>query len=197
MTERTETVKNLKDQLTTLQDKISELEQKPQSPKKQPAIKTLFRWQSFTHQYSRHNSRWFINSFLLVATIILILLFIKEFYIVAAVLAVAFVAYVLAAIPPELIENAITTQGINIGNHSYIWEELDEFWLTEKAGFVILHIDTFLSWPRRLFVLINEDDREKIRELIARYIPFREIPKTTWIDTLGETLSKGFHKLTT
>jgi hypothetical protein len=197
MTERTETVKNLKDQLTTLQDKISELEQKPQSPKKQLAIKTLFRWQAFSRPYSKRTAKWLLYTFLLVAIIILILLFVREFFVIVPVLAIAFVAYILSSVPPEILDNAITSQGINSGNHSYLWEELDDFWFTEKNGFTTLHVDTFLSWPQRLFLLVNKDEKEKIREILARYIPYREIPKTTWIDTLGETLSKGFHKLTT
>src|SRR4030067_1083824 len=74
--------------------------------------------------------------------------------------------------------------------HSYLWDELDDFWITEKRGFTLLQIDTFLQWPRRLIILINKDDKEKVQEVIARYLPFRELPKTGWFDSLADTLAK-------
>jgi len=192
MLEKERSLSDLKEQVTDLQEEIHRLEGKHQ----QKAVKTLFRWQSFSRPYAKRSSKWFLYTTLFVATILLLLLFMKEFIIMAPVLAIAFVAYILATVPPELVENEITTQGINNAEHSYLWDELDDFWITEKRGFTLLHIDTFLQWPRRLIILINKDDKGKIQEIIARYLPFRELPKTGWFDSLADSLANGFHKLT-
>ncbi|HEX7456153.1 MAG TPA: hypothetical protein VF303_01655 [Candidatus Nanoarchaeia archaeon] len=191
MREKEHSLTDLKAQVAGLQEEIQKLE-----GKKQKSVRTLFRWQSFSRPYTKRSAKWYIYTFLLVATILLVLLFVREFFIIAPVLALAFVAYILATVPPEVIENEITTQGINTANHSYLWEELDDCWITETEGFTILQVDTFLQWPRRLIVLINKDDKEKVKETLARYIPYRELPKTTWIDSFADTLSRGFHKLT-
>ena len=190
MAEKERSLSELKMELSALQREIRD-----QEGKKQPAVKTLFRWQSFSRPYRKRSPKWFIYAFLLVATIILILLFVHEFFIIVPVLAIAFVAYIMATIPPEIVESAITTQGINTANLSYIWEELDDFWFTEKGGFTTLHFETLIRWPRRLMILINKDDKEKTRNLLVRYRPYRELPKTSWIDTAGEKLSDAFHKL--
>jgi multisubunit Na+/H+ antiporter MnhG subunit len=195
MPEKEHAVAQLKSELATLQEKIRHLEGKEASKEKK-AVKTLFRWQSFSRPYTKRTAKWIVYTFLLVATIILILLFVHEFFIIAPVLALAFVAYILASVPPEIIENAVTTQGINTADRSYIWEELDDFWFTERRGFTILHVDTFTSWPGRLLLLINPTDKEKIRELLVRYIPYRELPKTSWLDHLADSLSAAFHKVT-
>ena len=191
MPEKESTLKDLKGKVADLQGEIHRLE-----GKKQKAVKSLFRWQSFSRPYTKRSAKWFIYTFLLVATILLILLFVREFFIIAPVLALAFVAYILATVPPELVENEITTQGINTASHSYLWDELDDFWIIEKDGFTVLYIDTFVRWPRRLIVLINTQDKEKVKEILARYIPYRQLPKTTWVDSFADTLSRGFHKLT-
>ena len=191
MPEKEHTLKDLKDKVSDLQEEIHQLE-----GKKQKSVKSLFRWQSFSRPYKKRSAKWFIYTFLLVATILLILLFVREFFIIAPVLALAFVAYIFASVPPELIESEVTTQGINTADHSYLWDELDDFWIVEKDGFTILYIDTFVRWPRRLILLVNSQDKEKIKEILARYIPFRELPKTTWVDGFADTLSRGFHKLT-
>jgi len=195
MAEKERSVTELKDELSKLQAEIGRLEKNGSADKK-IVVKTLFRWQAFSRPYTKRSPKWFIYTFLLVTTIILVLLFIREFFIIIPVLALAFVAYILATIPPEITENEITTQGINSSKLSYIWEELDDFWFTEKNGFIILHVDTYLNWPRRLIILINKDDREKIKNLLVRYLPYRELPKTNWLDTAAERLSQGFHKLT-
>ncbi len=192
MADKENSVKDLKVELTRLQGEISKLEGK----KKQKSVKSLFRWQSFSRPYKKRGAKWFIYTFLLIATIILILLFVREFFIIAPVLALSFVAYILSTVPPEVIENEITTQGINTASHSYIWEELDDFWITKERNFTILYVDTYVQWPRRLIILLNDSDEEKIKERLARYIPYREIPKTTWLDSVANTLSNGFHKLT-
>ncbi len=191
MPEKESTLKDLKGKVSDLQGEIHRLE-----GKKQKSVKSLFRWQSFSRPYTKRSAKWFIYTFLLVATILLILLFVREFFIIAPVLALAFVAYILATVPPELVENEITTQGINTANHSYLWDELDDFWIIEKDGFTVLYIDTLVRWPRRLIVLINTQDKEKVKEILARYIPYRQLPKTTWVDSFADTLSRGFHKLT-
>ena len=191
MAEKERSVSELKKELAGLQEEIRHLE-----GRKQQAVKTLFRWQSFSRPYTKRNAKWFIYVFLIVATLILILLFVREFFIIVPVLALAFVAYILATVPPEVIENAVTTQGVNTGGTSYIWEELDDFWFTEKRGFLLLNVDTFLHWPRRLILLINKDDREKIKDLLARYLPYRELPKASWLDHAADALSHGFPKLT-
>lgn len=188
-------IDELKNEVAALQAKIQGLEKSPtQKPKK--AVRTLFRWQSFSRPYTRRGARWFIYTFLLVATIILVLLFVREFFIIAPVLALAFVTYVLATVPPEIVENTITTQGINTTGHTFIWEELDDFWFTQKGGFTMLNFDTYLPLQRTVVVLINKEDKEKIKEILARYRPFREMPRTTWLDHLAENLSNAFHKLT-
>lgn len=196
MAEQERSLAQLKSEVGSLQEEIRRLEGKGIGKEKR-MVKTLFRWQSFSRPYTKRTTKWLIYTLLLVATIVLILLFVHEFFIIAPVLALAFVAYILATVPPEIIENAITTQGINTADRSYIWEELDDFWFTEKRGFTLLHIDTFLSWPRRILLLINPADKEKIKETLARYLPYRELPKTSWLDHLADYLSAAFHKLTT
>src|SRR3990167_2085115 len=191
MAEKEHNLTDLKGEVTRLQEEIHRLE-----GKKQKSVKSLFRWQSFSRPYTKRSAKWFVYTLLLVAIILLVLLFVREFFIIAPVLAFAFIAYILATVPPEIVGNEITTQGINNASHSYLWNELDDFWIIEKNGFTILYIDTFIQWPRRLIILINDQDKEKIKDVLARYIPYRELPKTSWLDTFADTLSHGFHKLT-
>jgi hypothetical protein len=194
MSEKEPTVEELRKEIFKLQEKLDVVDKK--DTKKEKAVKSLYRWQAFSRPFRRRSAKWIFYLLVLVATIILVLLFLQEFFAALPILALALLAYVLATVPPEIIENEITTQGINVDRHSYLWEELDDFWFAEKYSFTVLEIDTFLSWPRRLFVIIKKEDQEKVKQLLAKYIPYRELPKRFWLDGVAEAFSTTFHKFT-
>lgn len=194
---KSESIGELKSQLAALQERLSTYEQN-QQPEEQPIeveVKTLYSWQSPQRVFVPRNRKWFVYIILIVLLMSLILLFFRQFITIAPLLAIAFVAYVLSSVPPEDTEHHITTQGVTSGGHSYLWEELADFWFTQKNEQTILHIDTYLNFPRRLIILIGQGNKEEIKGLLARYIPFREIPKMSWMDRLADYLSAKFHKI--
>lgn len=194
---KTESIEELKSQLASLQERLSNYEQtqQPQEEALEVEVKTLYSWKSPQRVFVPRNRKWFIYIILIVLLMSLILLFFRQFITIAPLLAIAFVAYVLSSVPPEDTEHHITTQGITSSEHSYLWEELADFWFTQKNEQTILHIDTYLNFPRRLIILIGEGNKDEIKGLLVRYIPFREIPKMSWMDRLADNLSAKFHKI--
>ena len=188
-----ESLGQLKEQLSSIQSKIEQIEGGEKED--QIEVKTLYDWTSASHVFIPRGKKWLTYVILTTLLIILILLFVREFFIIAPVLAVAFLAYILASVPPENIEHKITNQGIITGKHNYLWEELYDFWFAEKHGQTILNIDTLVNFPARLTILINAKEKEKIKGEVLRYLPYREVPKTNWIDSLGDSLSNLFHKM--
>ena len=59
----------------------------------------------------------------------------------------------------------------------------------------MIHIDTYLNYPRRLILLVGDGDLEKIKQAMLQYIPFREIPKESFMDKAANFLSEKFHKI--
>lgn len=191
---KTESLSELKSQLTALHERLSQYERVQEQP--QPVeVKTLYSWKSPQRVFVPRNRKWFLYIILIVLLMALILLFFRQFITIAPLLAIAFVAYVLSSVPPEDVEHTITTQGINTGGHSYLWDELSDFWFTNKNEQTLIHIDTYLYFPRRLILLVGDGDREEIKNHLVNYIPFREIPKLSWMDRLADFLSAKFHKI--
>ncbi|MDP2670950.1 MAG: hypothetical protein Q8P13_00570 [bacterium] len=184
-------IKELKKNLSELQEKLEELEERPRKVQ----IKELHSWVSPSRIYKKKSARWFLNLVLLISIILVILLFLKEFILMAVVLSFAFLTYVISAVAPENVEHKITTQGITSGDQSFLWEELYDFWFTSKGGFRILVLDTLLRYPRQVFILIPQEEEEKIKSKIVGYLPFREVPGATWMDRWGDKLSHQFHHL--
>lgn len=155
-------------------------EDQPKEPPKE--VKTLFSWESPIRPFKRRDSRYFLNLALIILVLAAILIFIQEFLLIGVLLALLFVAYVLGTVEPETIEHKITNQGITTAGKSYIWDELTDFWFTERHGAVILNIGTKLRFPARLLILVPFMDRDHIKKTLVEYLPYREEVPTTWMD---------------
>lgn len=200
MPAKQESVSQLKKQLKELQGKILSLEEKQtEIPTQHPQsevfrIETLYNWSSPERLFIPRNRKWFIYLFLTVLLIIVVLLFVQQFIIIAPVAAIGFVSYILATVPPHEINHKLTTEGINSGGHSYLWQEMSDFWITRKGDEKLIHIDTYLAYPKRVIILVGNADLEQIKQIMIQFIPFREIPKENFLDKTLNYLTEKFHK---
>lgn len=188
-----ESIEELKEQLSSLQSKITEFEGGEKS--EEVEVKTLYSWESAAHVFIPRGKKWITYVILLTGLIIVVLLFIREFFIIAPVLAIAFLAYVLASVPPVNIKHRITTQGVISDKHDYLWGEIYDFWFTEKHNHTILNMDLQSGFPSVAILIIDSKDKEKIKSILLRYLPFREEHQTGWLENLGDQLSNLFHKI--
>lgn len=190
---KNESIKDLKEQLSSLQSKVNDFEDGEKS--KEIEVKTLYRWESAAHVFIPRGKKWITYVILITTLIIIILVFIKEFFIIAPVLAVAFLAYVLASVPPVSIEHRITNQGVISGKHDYLWGEIYDFWFTEKHKHTILNMDLQAGFPSVVILLVDAKEKEKIKSTLLQYLPFREVHQTGLLENLGDRLSNLFHKI--
>src|SRR3972149_9447858 len=92
---KTESIEELKGQLSSLQERLSNYEQtqQPQEEALEVEVKTLYSWRSPQRVFVPRNRKWFIYIILIVLLMSLILLFFRQFITIAPLLAIAFVAY--------------------------------------------------------------------------------------------------------
>jgi hypothetical protein len=155
-------------------------------------IKTLLSWQAPSRPHRKKDRSYYTTVAIIAVLLALIAFVLKEFLLIGAILAFVFVTYVLAFVPPSEINYKISTQGITIGDHFYFWHDLLSFWFKNKEGQRILHIQTRLRFPAILMLVIKADDEERIKKIIARFLPFHEIPEATFLDKWAEGLQKHF-----
>lgn len=150
-------------------------------------IKTLLEWISPSRIFAPKDKKYFSNLGLVVLIAGVVLIFFKELVMILVVLALAFVAYVLATVPPEKIKHKITTQGVTSAEHNYFWKDLRDFWFTEKEGATLLHIDTSLRFPARLIILLaSPATREALVKILSPHLPYQEKPKENAMDATAD-----------
>jgi len=152
--------------------------------------KALIAWKSKSRPFQKRGKDYFLSLLLLLLLFIFIALITREFLLIAVGVSLIFVAFVLAKVEPGEIEHKITKNGIVSGNHAYLWEELKYFWFSKKAGSEILNIETRLRFPARLIILVDTVSVAGVKNLLSKYLPFREVPEFTFLDRWADRLAK-------
>lgn len=153
--------------------------------------KTLL-WTAPARPYHKKDRSYYTTIAIIVTLLILIALLAQEFLLIGVLLALTFVTYVLAFVPPEDVEYRLSTNGVGAGGHFYVWDDLDSFWFSEKEGHRILHILTKLKFPRRLLFILGPHDEDTVKKILAKYISFREIAPRSLLDGWAESIQKHF-----
>lgn len=157
-------------------------------------VRTLLEWKSPSRPFKMREREYFKTLGAVLFLVCVILLFFKEWLLIAAIGAFYFITYVLGRFPPEEVEHRITTQGITSGGRVYLWRELSDFWFTQTHGQPILNIEVFptgrIRLSGRLLVLLGNQSQDKVKEILAKYLPYREIPEKNWMDNAATWLGQ-------
>ncbi len=184
-------------------------ERKKESPKDQPArlddkkafipktyetgeVRMLLEWEAASRPFRKKDRSYYTTSAVIVILLCLILLLAREFLLIAVLLSLTFVAYVLAFVPPHPIKYRLSTQGITIGEDFYFWHLMDAFWFKVKEGHRMLIIQTRIRFPGQLMLVLNHDDEETVKKIVARFLPFIEVPHRSFMEKWSESLQKNF-----
>lgn len=155
-------------------------------------IRTLLTWEAASRPFRKKDRSYYTTLAIIVILLVLILLLAREFLLIGAILSLAFVSYVLAFVPPHNIKYRLSTQGVTIGDDFYFWHFLDAFWFKEKDGHKIMIIQTRLRFPAQLMLVIGGTEEEKVKKMVARFLPYVEVPYKTWMEKWSEGLQKHF-----
>ena len=137
-------------------------------------LKTLLTWRASERPFKKRSREYFTTIGAIVFLLAVILLFLKEWFLIVAIIALMFVAYVMATIEPGKVKHKITNRGITTGGKTYRWEELGRFWLSEKWNQKMIQVETLLPFPRHLILLLGDIEEKKVKQLLSQYLLFEK-----------------------
>lgn len=168
-----------------------------QNSQKPPRVRDLFEWQSL----SRPNQKFpkeFVKTISAIALLLsIIFAFFQEWLAIFVTWAAVFLGWALTKIEPENVGHKITTEGIVSMDHAYLWQELGPFWFTTiknnfaDADNLLLHI-AHRNIFGELVLIIHKENQEKIKETLAEYLPYIEVPEKTTVEKLTDWFTKKF-----
>jgi hypothetical protein len=156
-------------------------------------VKTFLEWDAPARPYIKRGRSYYTYSAVIAILVILISLLAGWFLLIGAILALLFLVYVINFVPPEDVHYKISTQGITINEHFYHWQELNSFWVMKKDGSRLLFVSTQRRFPAVLILVLREDiSDEKVQKVVAKFLPFHEIPPRSLMDKWSEGLQRHF-----
>jgi len=160
----------------------------PEEDYRPQAEQLLIEWQAPSRPFKKRNRQYFTTIAIIVLLISLILFFAGQFLPIAVVISVAFLAYVLSAVPPDIATYRVTTYGIHIDKVIYYWEEMGRFWFTEKYKQRLLHIE-LARFPNQLTLVLGTQDEVELVELLSEVLA-QEQPLPTAFDKAATWLQE-------
>ena len=141
--------------------------------------KVKFEWEAPERAYQKKDRDFWITVISILVLVSVILFFVKEFFLIGALISALFLYYVLSTVPPQNIKYKITNRGVYFGEISYSWEDLYRFWFKNSLDSEMMFIETKLRFPRQVSFVINPADKEKLLDIMKRKIPLFESQPNT------------------
>ncbi|KKT77440.1 MAG: hypothetical protein UW73_C0020G0012 [Microgenomates group bacterium GW2011_GWB1_44_8] len=150
--------------------------------------RTILEWKAPVRVYKKRTKRFWMTALIMVFLFGVIAVFIEGWMPLATILAFLFVFYALSANPPDLVVIQITTRGFKIGEAKYLWGECFRFWVAEKWGQKLVHVDIG-RLPGRTTFLLGDQHESRVKEVISKYVTY-EVAKPTWLEKASDWVGK-------
>ena len=168
--------------------KVAEIDPENLGPKE-----IFITWEALATAEHKGVSKKFIRAFTIIGIFVgLLLLIMQEFFVILIIGSLIFVSQAMMKLPPERIKYEVSSHGIAIGDSLYYWDKLVRFFFVIREGVEVIAIDTKLGFPGRIFISFNQADKEKIKQILIKYLHFLEIEPKTFFDNAYDRVVKRF-----
>lgn len=155
-------------------------------------VKTLISWSAPGRPFRKKSKEFYISGLMVVILIDIILFVFSEYLLMFVVLTLYFFSVALSSVAPQNFHYRISTQGIKVEDHFYIWDELYDFYFKKIDGVQILLVRARSMIPGELKITLGDVPADHIRRVLMAYIPYREVIKPTFMEKSSDWLSKNF-----
>ena len=155
---------------------------------RQEPERDLVTWVAPARPFKRRDRQFFVTTFAIAGIVGLVLFLAEGAMPVLLIVSLVFLYYVLSTVEPEKIEYKVTSKGIKIAGKLTEWPNLIRFFFSKRLDSDLIVFET-VSVPGRIEVLINPGIRENLKKEISTYIPYEEIPASSF-DKFTDWFSK-------
>jgi len=158
----------------------------------QHEVVTLLSWQGSGRPFQKKGKTYFATGLLIMLLVEIILFLFSQYMLMLVVISFVFLAFVLATIPPRDFNYKISTEGIMVEDHFYLWQELYDFYFKKVNGVNVMHVRTHFFIPGELTITLGDMSKEHIKSVMLPYLPYREYVTPTQMEKAASWLSKTF-----
>jgi hypothetical protein len=153
---------------------------------------SVIEWSAPGRPFKERGRQYFLTALLITLLVEIILFLFSQYLLMVVVISLVFVAFALAKIPPKDFYYRISSEGVTVEDRFFLWKELYDFYFSKKEGVETVHIRTEAYLPGELILTLGNEDRERVKNALIEYLPFREYVKPTFVEKAGDWLSRNF-----
>ncbi|OGH20288.1 MAG: hypothetical protein A3D74_01940 [Candidatus Levybacteria bacterium RIFCSPHIGHO2_02_FULL_37_13] len=168
------------------------MEEHKDLPSSSHEVKTLLSWTSAGRPFRKRGKQYYLTSILIMFLVEIILFLFSQYMLMLVVLSLVFVAFALATVPPRNFVYRLSSEGITIEDHFFLWQELYDFYFKKREGIEVLHIRTHSLIPGELTITLGDIKKDHIKSVLLPYLPYREVIRSTFMEKSGDWLAKNF-----
>lgn len=155
-------------------------------------VYTILAWKAPGRPFIKRGKDYYLSTLLLTLVVEIILFLFAQYLLMLVVLSLVFVAFALATVPPHDFHYKITSEGVRVEDHFYLWQELYDFYFKHRDGVDILVLGTRAFLPGELTITLGALHKEQVKAALLPYLPYREVVRPTFMEKSGDWLSKNF-----
>jgi len=155
-------------------------------------IRTILQWTAPGRPFRKRGKQYYLTSLLIMLLVEVILFLFSQYLLMLVVFSLVFVAFALATVAPSDFKYRISTEGITVEDHFFLWQELYDFYFKKREGIDVVHIRTHSFIPGELTITLGNTDREHVKSALLSYLPYREVIKPTFMEKSADWLTKNF-----
>ncbi len=155
-------------------------------------VRTLLAWTAPGRPFRKRKKEFYTTSLLIMLLVQIILFLFGQYLLMLVVLSLVFASFALASVPPQNFHYKISTEGITIEDHFFLWQELYDFYFKKRESIDILHIRTKSLIPGELTLTLGDLTPDHVRSVLLSYLPFREFVKPTFMEKSAQWLARNF-----
>lgn len=155
-------------------------------------VRTLLSWTAPGRPFRKKPREFYLSALLIFFLVEVIAFLFGQFQLMLAVAAITFLSITLATVPPKDFHYRISTEGVKVEDHFYIWEELYDFYFKRIDRVDTLIIRTEALIPGELRLTMGSITRDHARQILVNFLPYREVVKDTFMERAGDWLAKNF-----
>lgn len=155
-------------------------------------VVTLLSWQGSGRPFQKKGKTYFATGLLIMLLVEIILFLFSQYMLMMVVVSFVFLAFVLASTPPRDFHYRISSEGIMVEDHFYLWQELYDFYFKKTHGVMVMHVRTHFLIPGELTITLGDISPAHVKSIMLPYLPYREYVKPTFMEKSGDWLAKTF-----
>lgn len=155
-------------------------------------IKTYLSWTAPGRPFRKKGRQFFATVVLLAMLVEIILFLFGDYFLMLVVLSLTFLVIALHLRPPKDFHYRISSEGVKVEDHFYIWDELYDFYFKRIDGVDTLILRTQALIPGELKITLGHVHRSHARKVLVQFLPYREFVRQTVVERWGDWLSRNF-----